>query len=317
MSLKSSILFGRLPRLPLLGAGVIMLLYACGQADDHERRGDHAYGQSRYGQALAEYRLALAEDPEPRVWAKAGAAALHAGNLEVASDAYLRLAAEDPTRAVEAAEGLDAVARAAERAGNAQQLQTAVVGMGAIAPDRSIGRYALELIRRPGAEATDLVAVLPAAIAVAPDAQTVDSLLAVYAAALKETAGCHEALPAYQAALRRSKLAVLKARAEEGVAGCSLALGLQAEAAARPDHAALWFAAAIRVDSSTIVGRRALVGYGDARLRLGDPIAAALAYQAVVSDQVQSDSIHQMAMSRLQDLRASPSEGESALTGVR
>lgn len=300
-----------------IGSVVLAVLFACGRAGDHERKGDQAYGESRYNVALTEYRQALDADPDARLWAKAGAAALHTGNLEVASDAYLRLAAEDPTRAVEAAEGLDAVARAAERAGDAKRLQAAVVGMGAIAPDRSIGRYALELIRRPGAEATDLVAVLPGAIAVAPDAETVDSLLVVYAAATRETSGCDQALPAYQAALRRTKLAALRTRAEDGVAGCSLTIGLELEASGKPEDAALWFAQAIRIDSSTIVGRRALVGYGDARLRLGDPIEAALAYEAVVSDAVQSDSIRQMAADRLSELRAAPSAGESALTGVR
>jgi hypothetical protein len=109
----------------------------------------------------------------------------------------------------------------------------------------------------------------------------------------------------------------MRSRAEEGVAACSLMLGLQAESAGEHEPAALWFAAAVRVDSNTIVGRRALVGYGDAKLRLGDPIAAAMAYQAVVSDAVQSDSIYQMAHDRLQNLRAMPSAGESALTGVR
>jgi tetratricopeptide (TPR) repeat protein len=304
-------------RTATLSLALVVLLSGCGDAGGHERKGDQAYGEARYSQALAEYRIVLAEDPDARVWAKAGAAALHTGNLDVASDAYLRLAAEDPTRAAEAAEGLDAVARAAERAGDATRLQAAVVGMGAIAPDRSIGRYALELIRRPGAVATDLVAVLPGAIAVAPDAETVDSLLGVYATAVRETSGCGQALPAYQAALRRTRLATLRTRAEEGIAACSLMLGLQSESAGLFEEAALWFAAAIRADSNTVVGRRALVGYGDARLRQGDPIAAALAYQAVVSDEVQSDSIHQMAVDRLRDLRVAPSAGESALTGVR
>jgi len=177
--------------------------------------------------------------------------------------------------------------------------------MGAIAPDRSIGRYALDLIRRPGAEASDLVAVLPGAIAVAPDPETVDSLLVVYGAALRETSGCGEALPAFQASLRRTRLATLRSRAEEGVAGCSLALGLRAEATGMPEDAALWFAAAIRIDSNTTVGRRALVGYGDARLRLGDSVAGALAYRTVVSDAVQTDSIYQMALDRLEGLRGS------------
>jgi tetratricopeptide (TPR) repeat protein len=282
------------------GAAVLL---GCGGRGDHEARGDQAYGSGRYGEALSEYRAALAKSPDSRVWAKAGAAALHTGDLEVASDAYLRLAAEDPTRAEEAAEGLEAVARAAERSNDIKRLEAAVIGLGAIAPDRSVGRYALSLIRRPGAQASDLVAVLPGAIAVAPDAETVDSLLAVYAGALRETSGCDQALPVFQAALRRTKVAVLRSRAEEGVAACSLALGIRAEAGDKLQDATLWYAAAIRIDSSTMVGRRALVGYGDARLKLGDTIAAALAFQAVASDRVQSDSIRQMAEDRLSELR--------------
>jgi tetratricopeptide (TPR) repeat protein len=283
---------------------LVLCSAACGGAGDRERSGDRSYGEGRYAEALVAYQQVLADDPDARIWAKAGAAALRTSNLEVASDAYLRLAAEDPTRAEEAAEGLEAVARAAERAGDAKRLQAAVVGMGAIAPDRSIGRYALELIRRPGAEATDLVAVLPGAIAVAPDPETVDSLLVVYGNALRETSGCGEALGAYQAGRRRTKLASLRARAEEGVAACSLWMGLRSEAMGEPDNAALWFAAAIRIDSSTTVGRRALVGYGDARLRLGDTLGGALAFQTVVSDGIQSDSIQLMALDRLENLRA-------------
>jgi tetratricopeptide (TPR) repeat protein len=287
----------------VLLATLISALIGCGHGDDHEARGDEAYGEGRFGVALSEYQAALKKSPDSRVWAKAGAAALHTGDLEIASDAYLRLAAEDPTRAEEAAEGLESVARAAERSGDSKRLESAVVGLGAIAPSRSLGRYALNLVRRPGAQATDLVAVLPGAIAVAPDAETVDSLLAVYGAALRETAGCDQALPVFQAALRRSKSPDLRTRAEDGVAACSLALGLRAEAGEKLQDATLWYAAAIRIDSSTVIGRRALVGYGDARLKLGDTIAAALAFQSVASDRVQSDSISQMAEDRLSELR--------------
>jgi tetratricopeptide (TPR) repeat protein len=280
------------------------MICGCGRAGDHERLGDQAYGAGRYGEALAEYRTAVATDPDARVYAKVGAAALRTGNLALASDSYLRLAGEDPTRAEEAAEGLEGVARAAEKAGDTERLEAAVIGLGMIAPNRSIGRYALAVIRRPGADANDLVAVLPGAIASAPDVETVDSLLAVYAAALRETSGCEQALPVFQATLRRTRVAALRNRAEDGAAACSVAVGLRAEAEGKPNDAALWFAAAIRVDSGTPVGRRALVGYGDAKLRLGDTIAGALAFQAVASDQVQSDSTTQMARDRLEELRA-------------
>jgi len=283
---------------------LLVTTVACGQAGDHERRGDQAYVSAQYVEALNEYRAALAKDPDARIYAKSGAAALHTGALEVASDAYLRLAAEDPTRAAEAAEGLEAVARAAERASDHKQLESAVIGLGMIAPNRSIGRYALAVLRQPRADANDLVAVIPAAIAVAPDAETVDSLLWVYASALRETSGCDQALPLFQAAARRTRNQLLRSRAEDGVAACSLAVGLRAQAAGKNEDAALWFAAAIRIDSNTAAGRRALVGYGDARLKEADTLAAAQAFQAVASDQVQSDSTTQMARDRLEELRA-------------
>jgi tetratricopeptide (TPR) repeat protein len=288
----------------LAGLVGVALLGGCGQARDQERKGDQAYGEGRYTEALGEYRAAVAKDPDARLWAKTGAAALRTGNLEVAADAYLRLAAEDPTRAEEAAEGLESVARAADRSGDGKRLEAAVVGLGMIAPNRSIVRYALAVVRRPGAEANDLIPVLPAAIAAAPDAETVDSLLAVYAAALRETSGCDQALPLFQATLRRSRVTLLRGRAEDGVAACSLVMGLRAEAAGRPEDAALWFAASIRVDSGTAAGRRALVGYGDARIRLGDTLSGAEAYEAVARDQVQSDSTTMMARDRLEELRA-------------
>jgi tetratricopeptide (TPR) repeat protein len=296
---------------PLFPAAALILagsLVGCRQAGSHERRGDQAYGEGNYSAALSEYQSAVADDPDARVWAKVGAAAMRTNNLELASNAYLRLAAEDPTRAEEAAEGLEAVARAADRSGDTKRLETAVVGLGMIAPSRSIGRYALAVVRRPGAQATDLVAVLPAAIAVAPDAETVDSLLQVYAAALQETSGCDQALPLFQATARRTHNSGLRDRAEEGVAFCSLGLGFRAEAAGRPEDAALWFAAAIRVDSSTAVGRRALVGYGDAQISLGDTAAAVEAYRAVAADAVQSDTTMQLAQDRLEEMRARSSD---------
>ena len=149
------------------------------------------------------------------------------------------------------------------------------------------------------------MAILPAAIAVAPDPETVDSLLVVYGGALRETSDCGEALGILQAGLRRTKVAAIRNRAEEGVAECSVWMGLRSQAMDRPGDAALWFAAALRIDSNTTAGRRALVGYGDAQLRLGDTLAGAVAYQTVVSDATQSDSIHLMALDRLEELRAS------------
>ena len=76
-----------------LWAITLTFVAGCGQAGNLERQGDKSYAEGRYAQALAEYRLAVEKDPDARLWAKTGAAALRTGTLDVASDAYLRLAA--------------------------------------------------------------------------------------------------------------------------------------------------------------------------------------------------------------------------------
>ena len=278
---------------------------ACGGAADGERRGDEAYGRGRYAQALTEYR-ALGGKTHPRVWAKIGAAALRTGDLREAADAYLHLAGEDPGRAEEAAEGLDVVARAAERADQPEALHQAVVGLLTVSPDRVPGPYALILAQKEGAEPAELVTLLPRAIAAAPDQSTADSLLALHARLLQQTSGCGQAMFQYRAVLRRSQDSALRARARKGTADCALSLGQRSMSGGREQDAALWFAEAARMDSSSATGRRALFAYGETRLRQGDTLAAALAYQAIASNAEVSDSFGGKARARLTALGLAP-----------
>jgi tetratricopeptide (TPR) repeat protein len=285
---------------------VALAAAACGGADDRERRGDEAYGRGQYAQALKEYRSLAGEKAQARIWAKTGAAALRTGDLRQAADAYLHLAGEDPTRTQEAAEGLEAVARAAERADQPDALQQAVIGLQTVAPDRVPGAYALILAQKEGADPAELVAMLPRAIAAAPDQATVDSLLALHARLLQQTSGCGQAMFQYRAVLRRTQDPSLLARARKGAADCALSLGQRSVTSGRDDDAALWFAEASRMDSSSATGRRALFAYGDTRLAQGDTLAAALAYQAIVSDAAVSDSFSGKARARLAALGLTP-----------
>jgi len=291
-------------------------LVACGGAGDHERLGDQAYGQERYDEALTEYRAVLGSHPDARVWAKAGAAALRAGNLRQASTAYVRLAAADPTRGEEAAEGLETVARAAERAADSASLGPALVGLRTVAPDRMTGHYAVLLAERSGADSADLAALLPGAIAVAGDPTAVDSLLTLYAAALRATVGCGQALLQFRTILRRTQDSGVRARAKAGAAACAYTLGLRAESAGRTEDAALWFAEAARMDSSTVTGRRSLLRYGEARLAQGDTLVAALAFQAA-APAGGTDSIGEAATARLHALGMTRSSGDSTRTDGR
>jgi tetratricopeptide (TPR) repeat protein len=295
---------------------VAAALVACGGAGDHERLGDQAYGQARYDEALTEYRTVLGSHPDARVWAKAGAAALRAGDLRQASTAYLRLAAADPTRAEEAAEGLETVARAAEHAGDSASLVPALASLRAVAPDRMTGHYAVLLAERSGTDSADLAALLPGAIAAADEPTTVDSLLTLYADALQATAGCGQALTQFRTILRRTQDGGVRGRAKAGAAACAYTLGTRAESAGRTEEAALWFAEAARMDSSTVIGRRSLLRYGEARLTQGDTLVAALAFQAA-APAGGTDSIGEAATARLHALGMTSASGDSTRTDAR
>ncbi len=293
------------------------LVCACGgTADDAERRGDAAYGQRQFADALREYRSLAGGDPSPRLWAKLGAAAMHAGELGEAADAYLHLAGEDPGRAQEAAEGLEEVARAAERADRPDALQRAVIGLQTVAPDRVPGRYALRLAQQEGAEPAELITLLPRAVAAAPDQGTADSLLALHARLLQQTSGCGQAMFQYRAVLRRTQDSAVRAEARKGAAGCALSLGQRSATSGRDDDAALWFAEAARMDSTSATGRTALFAYGDTRLAQGDTLAAALAYQAIAAAPEVSDSFGSKARARLELIGLTPITGPTSGAGT-
>jgi tetratricopeptide (TPR) repeat protein len=298
------------------GLGLAVVLAACGGATDHERLGDRAYGAARYDEAVAEYLEAVRGRPDAVRYAKLGAAALHAGQLRQSVEAYVRMAGDDPTRRAEAAEGLEAVARLAQRDGNVDVLEDVVSGLRAVDPDRSTGRYALALVLRPDADTEDLVALLPAALAAAATPGTVDSLLLLYGRALQGTAGCGQALLQYRAVLRRSRDSATRAPARQGAADCAYALGERADTAGRRQEAALWFAESARIDSTTPTGRRALLRYGVARLAQGDTLAAALAFQTVVSGE-RGDSMGVAAANQLVALGMQASRRDSTGTGER
>jgi hypothetical protein len=289
---------------------------ACGRAADAERRGDEAYGLGQYAEALQQYRTLTESDASARVWAKVGAAALRSGDLGEAADAYLHLAGEDPGRAQEAAEGLEEVARAAERADRADALQRAVIGLQTVAPDRVPGRYALRLAQEEGAEPSELVTLLPRAVAAAPDQATADSLLALHARLLQQTSGCGQAMFQYRAVLRRSQDSSVRAGARKGAAECALSLGRRALTSGRDEDAVLWFAEAGRMDSTSAAGRQALFAYGEARLAQGDTLAAALAFQAIAAEPAVVDSFTGKARARLDAIGLTPTQGPPTGAGI-
>jgi tetratricopeptide (TPR) repeat protein len=290
----------RLVALVVLVAGI----GACNSSDTPELLGDQAYGAGRYAEALRQYQAAAPHASGSRIWAKLGAAALHADDLHAASEAYRRLGAEDPTRSSEAAEGLEAVARRAEQAGDVDVLHQAILGLRAVAPERPSAPFALALARRTAVSGAEAATLLPAALAAAPDAAVFDSLLAAYGAALQETGACDQAAPTFRATMRRTRDPGLRQRAGTGLANCALNLGITALGAHRLEDAGRWFYQAAQVDSTTWTGRRALIGLGDARVGQGDILGAVIAFQQALGSGAQPDSLGQIAAERLRTLGA-------------
>ncbi|NNG17109.1 MAG: hypothetical protein HKM89_11580 [Gemmatimonadales bacterium] len=276
----------------------IALLLGCSTAS-HEQEGDVAYRESRFAEALQAYRRAT-DRSEPGIWAKLGAAALGSGDYREAVEAYRQLAILAPLRVEEATLGIDFVARAALEARDMEGVREAVFALTALAPSRRVGRYALILVQSRELSGEEQLRLIPAAIGAATDRPTADSLLAAYASALQMSVSCDRAIQVYRSVRRRTETgnpALSQAIGGE-YASCALALGL-AVLEGTPWTAEEFFREAIQADSTSPVGRRSLVAFGDARVVQGDFLGGASAYQAALDLSAGPDSIADLAAERL------------------
>jgi len=290
--------------------GVLLLAIWLGgctsAAADHERLGDRAYREGRFAAAVAEYRAAGKGRGSARLYAKLGSAALHERDLGTAVEAFTALKEADPSRAAEAAAGLERAANLAAHGGATQlvQLAAAVRALRAVAPGRPLGRFAFA--SPAGLDAGEALGALPAALAAASDGRAVDSLLVAYAEAQRVTTACEAATHTYGVVLRRARNGGLRATAALGIGACALRLGLDALAAEQADVAERWFESALTAAPATPFGWRASIGLGDARVRQGDMLGAAIAYQSVLSAAAVPDSLSKLATDKLNALGGSP-----------
>lgn len=289
---------------------------ACaGSAADHVVLGDRAYANRQYTDALVEYRIAVrqAANPGPSLHARAGAAALRAGEFVEAAREYRTLGVEGGSaRATEAADGLERVARAAVAADDRVALESALVGLRQIAGGRVLGSLARQLAAsvspetRPGEAAR----VLPLAAAGAPDAGSMDSLLFGYGQALARVGRCADATGVFEGIVRRHRLETLVGPAERELGRCALQLGRRAMEEARPEEAEEWFRRAAAGAVQDAIHRAAYIGLGDVLFSRGDWVGAAEAYQRALAGAAPGDSLAQVAAQRLNTLG-------NAATGVR
>jgi hypothetical protein len=290
---------------------------ACVEGGHRERDADRLYLRGNYPPALQVYATLAASRDDARLWAKAAAAALHMEQLDTAAGAFMRLVAADPTRRSEAGDGLAEVARRAMRSGQMSALASALVDLERVAPERPVTGYAYALVQSGTLSPSALTRMLPLAMAGAPDAGTFDSLLLQYGALMAGRSACADAAYAFRAVTRRSADAGMRDSAGTGYATCALRLGVGALDSNRVIDADRWFARASRADEGGWTGRRALVGLGDARLKQGDPIAAAIAWQRVITTGAPGDSLSLLARARLTALAPADSAEDTTRMEVQ
>ena len=294
----------------MMGRSVLLLALAgcVSAAADHERLGDAALAKDDFVTAAAEYRAGVQANARPSVLAKLALTSVHLKNYREAAEVYRRLGEVDPSRAGEAATGLDRVAQAAERAGDAVAIHEALVGLRALAPDRPAGRLAVSVAMAGQLAPVEAMDLLPYALAGARDETTVDSMLLLYGGALRETTACEDAARVYRAVLRRNPDAP-PATAKEGFATCAIRLGQDAGDLNEPAIAERWYRQAWRADSSSVLGRHALLGLADARLAQDDSVEAMDLYQSVMQGSP-SDSLGAQAAARLLSLGVGASRAQ-------
>ena len=283
--------------------GLLVVVWGVGcarSAADHEALGDRAYVTGSHAAALTEYRLAILQGQGPggRLRAKAGAAALRAGDLHGAAQEYGLLARADGQRTEEAADGLERVAAEAATHGDRVALRTAVALLRDLETGRSLGSYAAELAAAVEDGGSPDLAMLPIAAANAPDARQQDSLMFTYARALARSGRCERAVGVFEALARRGRLPVGE-QATTSAALCALRVARDHLTATRYDPAEQWFRRAVTLGEGTLAGRAAYLGLGDALNARGDLFGAVNAWERVIAGAAPGDSLAEDARARL------------------
>lgn len=285
---------------------MLLVLMGCTRsAANHEELGDRSYAAGSYADALAEYQLARRVNAgSAALLAKVGAAAMHTQDYELAAEAYRALAKRDRSRADEAADGLDRVARAALADNDRTALASALTGLREVAPRRPLGRYvvlaALDAVDR--GDTAEANALLPVAAVSVVDASRADSLLYVYGMALARVRDCSTAVRVFEGVVRRQRAPVVVESAREGLGLCALVEGQIALEQGHPADAEAWFRRATAPGASPDVVRGAFLGLGDVRLAQGDIPGAIESYQQALAGGTPGDTISQRAQEKLNAL---------------
>lgn len=219
------------PSLPLRRrialAGLLALGVAgCAEGESALSRGDRFWADSNYTSALAEYRLAMREDPTDSVLLRVAHAYLETDQFERGREVYDQLLTRSSLYVDQAAFDYVTVARRAWDRADRYGLAAAVEAVLELRPGMPVNEFALPLARYYANTADDTRALdfYERALANAEPDSTATILFEI--AELQENRGnCEEAITFFRAFRQRERSGERVDRARWLIGDCSLKLG--------------------------------------------------------------------------------------------
>ncbi len=278
----------------------------CGSqsAADHEILGDRAYAELDYAGALIEYRLKISQDQENiGLRAKAGAAALRAGDLLAAAEEFSALVELDDD-SFDGAEGLERVVASAIAEGNREASNIALTALIGVREDRVYQRFASEMVAGVTAATPvdEALRLFPAAAAGVADPAARDSLIYEYGRVMVRSRNCDEAVDVFESLTRRNRNAEIAVRAAEDLSRCALEAGNRQLLEGHPQEAIGWFERAIIGGGESEFAVAAYIGLGDALFARGDIRGAFEAFLGVLDVADPTDMVYRQAIDRLNNI---------------
>jgi tetratricopeptide (TPR) repeat protein len=277
----------------------------CADSESALSRGDRFWADANYTAALAEYRLALRQDPTDSTLLRVAHAYIETDQFERGREMYDELLARSPAYADQAAFDYVTVARRAWQRSDRYGLAAAVEAALALRPGLPVNEFALQLARYYASTAADDRALdfYARALATAPP----DSLSTILfeLASLQESSGnCEEAISFFRAFREREPAGERADQARWRTGNCSFLLAREARADGRLELALLYVDAVLELAVPQNFQDDAWFERGEIMLALGRRDDALFAFVRVVElNPAGSGQLVERARARIDQLR--------------
>jgi tetratricopeptide (TPR) repeat protein len=268
------------------------------------QRGDAAFANGDFTNALAEYRLALRQgNDDASTWLRAAHAFARMNRIDEARDHYLEAIARAPELTDQASADLLRVARRALQRNDGVVASAAAEAAVQIQPGVSLSGVALSLARHYVRQSQPAEALphFQKALGEAEDPND-PAIVLELARAYEQLGDCERALVFFRevrpriAANRRSEV-------DWQIGNCSFQLGREANAAGRSDEALELFRTLTELGEPRNLLGQAWVDVGEILARQGECSAAVLAFERAVQAEGGSGALASRARDRIDQIR--------------